>query len=232
MDTLKQGWFDQPHPGSGGHGGRQNPLWWRLHRSDILGKVFITGWLLRYAPRFHEKIRKKIRIFFLPPLQKNNFQNKIPKKNFKFFSNFLIFWKIWQINGHSKTAMIRPTSPGIWRPWRPPKSPMMEIASVTHWCPVPLRWPQRLTMILRKTMKSWRVGEKSSYWPSPHMSKSAAALTPPAPHWCLGDDVSPMTYPQQDWCVVHLQDKCPVHLFVISSTAEVSSRLQNRELRY
>jgi hypothetical protein len=25
---------------------------------------------------------------------------------------------------------------------------------------------------------------------------------------------------------------CPVHLFVISSTAEVSSRIQNRELRY
>jgi hypothetical protein len=28
------------------------------------------------------------------------------------------------------------------------------------------------------------------------------------------------------------EDICPVHLFVISSTAEVSSRIQNRELRY
>jgi hypothetical protein len=28
-----------------------------------------------------------------------------------------------------------------------------------------------------------------------------------------------------------LRDLCPVHLFVISSTAELSSRIQNRELR-
>jgi hypothetical protein len=38
---------------------------------------------------------------------------------------------------------------------------------------------------------------------------------------------SVFAYPKQSAMVL-----CPVHLFVISSTAEVSSRIQNRELRY